>query len=83
MNAPPNAQMRTAPPGEGAAAKDKDHSDRHQDKPLLAEWQGELQRRLARARVLVSLGLPDPGFDLLAYEIMRLRAVASSMRRAS
>lgn len=82
MRPQPNAQLRTAPPGEGAAAKDKDHSDRHQDKALLAEWQGELQRRLARARVLVSLGLRDPGFDLLAIEIMRLKA-ASSKRRAA
>ena len=49
----------------------------------LAEWQSELQRRLIRAEQLVFLGLPDPGFDFLAYEIHRFkacRAVAVSQR---
>jgi hypothetical protein len=36
---------------------------------ILLEWWAELDRRLARAAVLVSLGLPDVGFDLLAEEI--------------
>ena len=51
---------------------------------LLAEWQRELQRRFARAAVLVNLGLPDPGFDFLAYEIMRLKACrVASQRKAA
>ena len=36
---------------------------------ILAEWGLELSRRLARAKALLSFGLPDPGFDLLAEEI--------------
>ena len=36
---------------------------------LLIEWWVELRRRLERATALVSLGLPDPGFKLLAQEI--------------
>ena len=40
----------------------------------LLEWHNELQRRLARAQVLVSLGVPDPSFELLMFEVYRLRA---------
>ena len=38
---------------------------------LLMEWWQELERRLARATALVSLGLPDAGFRFLAEEIHR------------
>jgi hypothetical protein len=50
--------------------------------PLLAEWRQELQRRLARARALVCLGLPDPGFELLAVEIYRFKARLGRVRAA-
>ena len=39
----------------------------------LLEWREELKRRLARAEILVANGLPDPGFDLLEFEILRFR----------
>jgi hypothetical protein len=53
----------------------------------LMEWQDELLRRLRRAEVLLSLGAPDPGFELLAEEIHRFKlaclAHAASPRRAA
>jgi hypothetical protein len=56
--------------------QDEFTSSRHiaQDPAVNIEWHQELQRRLARAEALVHLGLPDPGFDLLQFEIMRYRA---------
>lgn len=54
---------------------------------ILGEWHLELSRRLDRATALVSLGLPDPGFDLLTEEIHRFNraclACAAAPRRAA
>jgi hypothetical protein len=36
---------------------------------LLIEWWVELERRLTRAELLLSLGLPDVGFHLLVEEV--------------
>jgi hypothetical protein len=44
------------------------------------EWHKELNRRRARAEALVDLGLPDPGFEFLTFEIMRFRGRLASMR---
>jgi hypothetical protein len=54
---------------------------------VLGEWYLELHRRLDRATALVSLGLLDPGFDLLTEEVHRFNqsclAYAASPRRAA
>lgn len=52
---------------------------------ILAEWWVELQRRLARSELLLSLGLPDVGFDLLAEEVHRFNQAcrAASSRKAA
>jgi hypothetical protein len=62
-------------------------STRAMTPPILAEWWVELQRRLARSELLLSLGLPDAAFDLLAEEIHQFNkaclARAASPRRAT
>ena len=47
---------------------------------MIAEWGSELTRRLFRARALVYLGLPDPGFQFLTFEIYRFRAALRAMK---
>jgi hypothetical protein len=50
---------------------------------ILAEWGSELERRLARAELLVALGLPDAGFRLLENEIRLLHQACAALRRAA